>query len=373
MSTAGSQNFNANYHDSNGNYANGTNVAVNVNVVNKADTGVTITGLPGTVSYGQKFTLAASQTGDTTGANKKWTWDYDRGYFKLVGPNANTETITLQAIKAGTPTKGITATYESGTHKGSATVNAVVEKKEVTVTAGSYKVSKTYDGTTNAGTATGELNVTGILSADSGVTVKVTPVAYTSANVGGQTSMNVSIALDGTGKDNYKIKNGATTVSVPCEVTKAMLTVEGTGTASGTYGDKLSGLTVSGLTAKRNGTVVPGTWRLTGDTVPNVGDKGTYTVTFTPESGADNYEALTKDGVTLNITKATYGNMSVSGSAKYGTTGSVDLIRYLAAGGSFGKDLFRFRRDRSSYSAFCPLKEYSPESLFLQVLPVLRT
>ena len=336
MSTAGSQNFNANYHDSNGNYANGTNVAVNVNVVNKADTGVTITGLPGTVSYGQKFTLAASQTGDTTGANKKWTWDYDQEYFKLVGPNANTETITLQAIKAGTPSKGITATYESGTHKGSATVNAVVEKKEVTVTAGSYKVSKTYDGTTNAGTATGELNVTGILSADSGVTVKVTPVAYTSTNVGGQTSMNVSIALDGTGKDNYKIKNGATTVSVPCEVTRAMLTVEGTGTASGTYGDKLSGLTVSGLTAKRNGTVVPGTWSLTGNTVPNVGDNGTYTATFTPESGVDNYDALMKDGVTLNITKAAYGNQSVSGSAKYGTTGSVDLSRYLAAGGSFG-------------------------------------
>ena len=336
MSTAGSQNFNANYNDSNGNYANGTNVAVNVNVVNKADTGVTITGLPGTVTYGQEFTLTTSQTGDTTGANKKWTWDYDQEYFKLVGPNANTETITLQAIKASASSKGITATYESGTHKGSATVNAVVEKKEVTVTAGSYKVSKTYDGTTNAGTATGELNVTGILSADSGVTVKVTPVAYTSANVGGQTSMNVSIALDGTGKDNYKIKNGATTVSVPCEVTKAMLTVEGTGTASGTYGDKLSGLTVSGLTAKRNGTVVPGTWSLTGNTVPNVGDNGTYTATFTPESGVDNYDALTKDGVTLNITKAAYGNQSVSGSAKYGTTGSVDLSRYLAAGGSFG-------------------------------------
>ena len=307
-----------------------------VTVADKNTATVTITGLPDTVTYGQKFILAASQTDDTTSANKKWTWDYDQEYFKLVGPNANTETITLQAIKAGTPSKGITATYESGTHKGSATVNAVVEKKEVTVTAGSYKVSKTYDGTTNAGTATGELNVTGILSADSGVTVKVTPVAYTSANVGGQTSMNVSIALDGTGKDNYKIKNGATTVSVPCEVTKAMLTVEGTGTASGTYGDKLSGLTVSGLTARRNGTVVPGTWSLTGNTVPNVGDNGTYTATFTPESGVDNYDALTKDGVTLNITKAAYGNQSVSGSAKYGTTGSVDLSRYLAAGGSFG-------------------------------------
>ena len=307
-----------------------------VKVADKNTATVTITGLPDTVTYGQEFILAASQTSDTTSANKKWTWDYDQKYFKLVGPNANTETITLQAIKAGTPSKSITATYESGTHKGSATVNAVVEKKEVTVTAGSYKVSKTYDGTTNEGTATGELNVTGILSADSGVMVKVTPVAYTSANVGGQTSMNVSIALDGTGKDNYKIKNGATTVSVPCEVTRAMLTVEGTGTASGTYGDKLSGLTVSGLTARRNGTVVPGTWSLTGNTVPNVGDNGTYTATFTPESGVDNYDALTKDGVTLNITKAAYGNQSVSGSAKYGTTGSVDLSRYLAAGGSFG-------------------------------------
>lgn len=335
MSTAGSQNFNANYHDSNGNYADGTNVPVRVNVVNKTDTGVTITGLPQTVTYGDAFTLEAAQTGDT-GTSGKWSWDFDGDYFQEKSTGGHQGTLTLQAIKAGTPSKGITATYESGTHKGSATVNPSVTQKEVTVTAGSYKVSKTYDGTTNAGTATGELNVTGILSADSGVTVKVTPVAYTSANVGGQTSMNVSIALDGTGKDNYKIKNGATTVSVPCEVTKAMLTVEGTGTASGTYGDKLSGLTVSGLTAKRNGTVVPGTWSLTGNTVPNVGDNGTYTATFTPESGVDNYDALTKDGVTLNITKAAYGNQSVSGSAKYGTTGSVDLSRYLAAGGSFG-------------------------------------
>ena len=122
-----------------GNY-NAAEGTFTVTVVDKATADVTITGLPGTVSYGQKFTLAASQTGDTTGANKKWTWDYDRGYFKLVGPNANTETITLQAIKAGTPTKGITATYESGTHKGSATVNAVVEKKEVTVTAGRWSM-----------------------------------------------------------------------------------------------------------------------------------------------------------------------------------------------------------------------------------------
>ena len=39
-------------------------------VVDKATADVTITGLPGTVSYGQKFILAASQTDDTTSANK---------------------------------------------------------------------------------------------------------------------------------------------------------------------------------------------------------------------------------------------------------------------------------------------------------------
>lgn len=77
--------------------------------------------------------MTASQTGDTTSANKKWTWDYDRECFKLVGPNANTETITLQAIKAGTPSKGITVTYESGTHKGSKTVTPGVAQKEVTI------------------------------------------------------------------------------------------------------------------------------------------------------------------------------------------------------------------------------------------------
>ena len=42
-----------------------------VKVADKNTATVTITGLPDTVTYGQEFTLAASQTGDTTGANKK--------------------------------------------------------------------------------------------------------------------------------------------------------------------------------------------------------------------------------------------------------------------------------------------------------------
>lgn len=103
------------------------------------------------------------------------------------------------------------------------THTVTIAPREVTVAAGDYKVSKKYDGTTTAGTGNGALSVTGI--ADSGVSVKATPVAYTSPDVGGQPTMDVAITLDGTGKGNYKIKDGATTISVPCEITPATLTV----------------------------------------------------------------------------------------------------------------------------------------------------
>ena len=101
------------------------------------------------------------------------------------------------------------------------------------------------------------------------------------------------------GKGNYE---GTKTVNF--NIGRATLTVDGTGTASGTYGAKLSELTVSGLTAKMGEQTVDGTWHLTGDAVPNVGDTKTYTATFTPQTDAGNYDPLTKDGIALSITKA---------------------------------------------------------------------
>ena len=106
-------------------------------------------------------------------------------------------------------------------------------------------------------------------------------------------------SLTVTGKGNY-----AGTKTVNFNIGRATLTVDGTGTASGIYGAKLSELTVSGLTAKMGGSEVTGTWSLTGDAVPNVGDTKTYTATFTPSTGADNYLPLTKDGIALSITEA---------------------------------------------------------------------
>lgn len=189
-----------------------------VTVVDKATATVTITGLPDTVTYGQEFILAASQTGDTTSANKKWTWDYDQGYFKLVGPNANTETITLQAIKAGTPSKGITATYESGTHKGSATVNAVVEKKEVTVS-GITAENKEYDGGTTATVNASGAIITGKETGDD-LTVSVSAGStFDSADAGSRTVTLGALTLGGASAGNYKLATSGNQTTATANIT----------------------------------------------------------------------------------------------------------------------------------------------------------
>lgn len=85
-------------------------------------------------------------------------------------------------------------------------------------------------------------------------------------------------------------------------INPATLTVEGEGIASGTYGTKLSGLTVNGLTAKLGNNVIDGSWKIDGDEIPYVGDSETYTATFVPEH-PEYYQPLTAS-VKLAIEKA---------------------------------------------------------------------
>ena len=86
-------------------------------------------------------------------------------------------------------------------------------------------------------------------------------------------------------------------------INPATLTVEGEGIASGTYGTKLSGLTVNGLTAKLGNNVIDGSWKIDGDKVPYVGDSETYTATFIPKEYPEYYQTL-KAQVRLEISKA---------------------------------------------------------------------
>ena len=76
------------------------------------------------------------------------------------------------------------------------------------------------------------------------------------------------------------------------DIAPAPLTVVGEGIARGTYGNKLSELTVTGLTAKLGTEIIGGTWRIDGDEVPCVGDDGTYTATFIPKY-PEYYQSLT--------------------------------------------------------------------------------
>ena len=98
-----------------------------------------------------------------------------------------------------------------------------------------------------------------------------------------------------------------TTKDLTVNIAPTALTAEGDGIASGTYGTKLSGLTVNGLTAKLGNNVIDGSWKIDGDEIPYVSDSETYTATFVPEH-PEYYQTLTAS-VKLRIQPASAWNL----------------------------------------------------------------
>lgn len=123
-----------------------------------------------------------------------------------------------------------------------------------------------------------------------------------------QTVGETTFTLVYTGK-NSSFFPEQTTKDLTVNIAPTALTAEGDGIAGGTYGNKLSELTVTGLTAKltaKLGTeTIDGTWQIQSDDdkVPCVGDDGTYTATFTPAQHPEYYQPLTAS-VKLAIEKA---------------------------------------------------------------------
>lgn len=262
---------------------------------------ITVTSNP---TYGDKWSDIVSydsskitaKVGTNVCENPTFTLQNDSEY-----PNygSQTYTITFSGTIGGVDYANVTVKSDS----------VSIGKATVTVTAGTYQVSKTYDGTTAAGTATGELSVSGILSKDTSVTVIPTIGAYSNANVGGQDEVNVSLAISGDTNNNYQLES--TTVSVPCEITKATLTVEGTASAAADYGTALKDIPITGLTVKLNGADVDGTWAFSGETILDADNSSDYTATFTPTTGAGNYNTLTK-GITPTINKVAYSGAAIA-------------------------------------------------------------
>ena len=220
-----------------------------INLMRKQDAGLTIsdgttTGTSKTVTYGETFTLTANAANHGTTGGTWGVSGIDPNILEMAGAGHNGNQLTLKALNAGKTT--FTLTYEDDTYYGSVTYTVTVDPKEVTVAPGSFKVSKTYDGTTNAGTGSGALNVEGIL--DEGVTVTPTIPAYTNANVGGQKTLTLDLALTGNADNtrNYVLKN--TTVNVPCEITPAVISVTGVTAESRSYEPGNTSVAITGVT-----------------------------------------------------------------------------------------------------------------------------
>ena len=202
-----------------------------------------------------------------------------------------------------------------------------VGPKTVNVTAGSYMISKAYDGSTGAGAATGALSVSGILSGDDAEVDEGTIPEYTSANVHSGT-LALPISLSGTDVGNYTL-DGVTTVNVPASITPKPLSSGPSVTITGTY-------TYTGSAITPTYTVMDGATALTisdyNAVLTNNTNAGTATLTVSAAANG-NYAWSPAVVETFSIAKIAYpGTKTAAASAKYGASGVFDLATMLPAG-----------------------------------------
>lgn len=305
------------------------------------------------LTYGDERGITATVEG--TGANAKWTWTSSD--TSVVTASGNTTAATLRALKAGTAT--VTVTYEDDSRYGTATIEVTVAKKTLTVSAGSYKLSKRYTGKTAAVNGSGELQVNGLVTGDKASDViYIFTTQFPTANAGsGEMDVKVKVYSSGAGdwKDKYQLENasaedGTVLVKVPYTITPAPLTI-GTGSfKSRTYDPannsaEMETLTLNG--AVSNDKLVLGTdYEVTEVRVSN-NNVGTQRVSFKVTLKNSNYKWSADDehvcevpesaGFTVEITKADHADVTINNvSAKYGNTAVVDISSYLPQGYHLG-------------------------------------
>lgn len=200
---------------------------------------------------------------------------------------------------------------------------ADVKRRTLQVSAGSYKVTKPYDRTRAGGTASGQLSLNNLLSADANrVTVTAAPAGYTDANVSGQSRMTVNLTLSGAGADNYELASN--TIEVPCQITPKTITP--TVKVSGGY-------TYNGRAITPAVTVADGTDVLAASdydlVLSNNRNAGTAKVSVSPRNGG-NYTWSPAVEASFTIEKAVYkGTRTGTASMEYGGTAIFSLVSML--------------------------------------------
>lgn len=376
--------------------ANDKNAFYKVTFSHKDPVNVTV-GDKLTLTYGDERGITATVENASTKA--KWTWTSSD--TSVVTASGNTKAATLRAHKAGSAT--ITVTYEDDSRYGTATIEVTVAKKTLTVSAGSYKLSKQYTGKTAGVHGSGELQVNGLVNGDKpSDVIYIYTEEFPTANAGsGEMDVKVRVYPSGAGdwKDKYQLEaasaeDGTVLVKVPYTITPAPLTI-GTGSfKSRTYDPANNSAEVETLTlngAVSNDKLVLGTdYEVTEVRVSN-NNVGTQRVSFKVTLKNSNYKWTADDehvcevpesaGFTVEITKAPHENATASGSAKYGNTAVVDISSYLPAGYHIGiittgGDLSVFSNWSQGESSFSVSLANNPANVGKQVtftLPISST
>ena len=303
-----------------------------VKLMRKADAGLKVT-KPGGGYVSDTLELAygdimdkLSITVDKTSGSGSVRWSSSDSSILSV-TNSTGTTPTLTAKKPGTAT--VTVTYEDSENYGSKTFTVNVSKRVLTVTEGSFKISKVYDGNTNVPGFTGDFAVSNRLEKDSVNIACNSYPAYPSANVGKYTN-ELTLTLKGKDADNYTLKSDK--VSVPYEITPASLTVDSADAVNRGYVAGKTDVEISGVTFTNTSstTAVPaaGDYTAKGEmSDANAGTKDvTVTVTLTGQA-AKNY-TLTNNTckTTVSIDKIDWtGAKTGEMGAKYGNTATLDL------------------------------------------------
>lgn len=304
-----------------------------VKLMRKADAGLNVTKPGGgyvsdtlELAYGDVMDKLSITVDKTSGSGSvRWS-SSDSSILSVTNSTGTTPTLTTR--KPGTAT--VTVTYEDSENYGSKTFTVNVSKRVLTVNAGSFKISKVYDGkTTIASGFTGDFTVSNRLEKDT-VNIECNSYpAYPSANVGKYTN-ELTLTLKGKDADNYTLKSDK--VSVPYEITPATLTIaSATATDRGYVAGKTDvGISSVTFTNTSDTTVVPtaGEYTASGEmSNANAGTKDvTVTVTLTGQA-AKNY-TLTNNTckTTVSIDKIDWAGVKTGDmKIKYGNTATLDL------------------------------------------------
>lgn len=298
--------------------------AFEIQLSEKSDAGVTIADAPTEVVMGEGgFELHANAT---IPIKKNFQWSTNNSQVLKVQNTSGTLSSKSYIAVEGPGTATIKVTYEDDTHYGSDSVTITVLKKptlaDFNVTLPSDAV---YDSTAKQATVAVKDGIAGM----GAVTIKYNGVTTVPTDAG-----TYQVTFDVATGTGYASATGL--VAGTFTITKAeqaALSITSANTV--TYGDTLA-LTTSGGTGTGAViyTVTDGTGKATisGSTLTPT-QAGTVTVTAT-KAGGNNYNDVSVQKE-ITIAKANYTNTNTAaGSARYGTSGTVDLSSLIASGGT---------------------------------------